>query len=72
LRHIEILWALTCFYFRLIPTDWYRKPPFVPIPPRTYIRWRLRTAYGKHRPSYADILRDLWQFGGWLRTFEKD
>ena len=26
--------------------DWYRRPPFLPLPPRSYLRWRLDTAYG--------------------------
>src|SRR6267143_4643212 len=26
--------------------EWYRRPPFVPIPPRDYMRWRMFTAYG--------------------------
>ena len=26
--------------------NWYRRPPFLPIPPRDYLRWRLETAYG--------------------------
>ncbi|MDH3271322.1 MAG: hypothetical protein OEN56_08330 [Gemmatimonadota bacterium] len=25
---------------------WYRRPPFLPLPPRSYMRWRLDTAYG--------------------------
>ncbi len=25
---------------------WYRRPPFLPIPPRDYLRWRMETAYG--------------------------
>src|SRR5207249_10125862 len=25
---------------------WYRSPPFLPLPPREYIRWRMFTAYG--------------------------
>lgn len=25
---------------------WYRRPPFVPLPPKSYLRWRLETAYG--------------------------
>jgi hypothetical protein len=25
---------------------WYRRPPFLPLPPRSYVRWRLETAYG--------------------------
>ena len=26
--------------------DWYRRPPFLPLPPESYLRWRLDTAYG--------------------------
>lgn len=25
---------------------WYRRPPFLPLPPKDYIRWRMETAYG--------------------------
>lgn len=25
---------------------WYRRAPFLPIPPRSYLAWRLDTAYG--------------------------
>lgn len=25
---------------------WYRRPPFLPLPPASYLRWRLDTAYG--------------------------
>jgi hypothetical protein len=72
MKHVAIFWALTRFYFRLIPRDWYRRLPFLPVPPAGYIRWRLRTAYGKHRPAWPDMLRDVWQFGDWLRTFNKN
>jgi hypothetical protein len=72
LKHAGIFWALTLYYFRIIPRDWYRKVPFLPIPPAAYVRWRLRTAYGKHRPPWTEVLGDLWQFGDWLRTFQKN
>ena len=26
--------------------DWYRRPPFLPLPPKSYLRWRIETAYG--------------------------
>ena len=28
------------------PRGWYRRPPFLPLPSRAYMRWRLETAYG--------------------------
>jgi hypothetical protein len=68
---LAIVWALTRFYCRVIPRDWYRKPPFLPVPPASYVAWRMRTAYGNQRPPWREVLRDLWQFGGWLRTFDK-
>ena len=26
--------------------DWYRRPPFLPLPPASYMKWRMETAYG--------------------------
>jgi hypothetical protein len=69
-KHFAIALALLRFYFRLIPGDWYRKPPFLPVPPGNYVQWRLRTAYGANRPPWNELLRDVWQFGNWLRTFK--
>lgn len=25
---------------------WWRRPPFLPLPPAGYLRWRMDTAYG--------------------------
>ena len=30
----------------LAPRGWWRRPPFMPIPDRTYLEWRIETAYG--------------------------
>lgn len=40
---------------------WYRRFPFVPLPPQSYMRWRLETAYGdpEHHPTDDDLLRYL-------------
>jgi hypothetical protein len=37
--------------------DWYRRPPFLPLPPADYMRWRLHTAYGDEHgaPSPAEL-----------------
>lgn len=45
--------------------DWYRRPPFLPLPPPEYARWRLYTAYGDEDavPPVADVLR----FARWRR-----
>jgi hypothetical protein len=38
---------------------WYREPPFLPLPPAEYVRWRMLTAYGDEAavPSVEDVLR---------------
>ena len=38
---------------------WYRRAPFVPLPPREYVRWRMHTAYGDHDavPPAEDVVR---------------
>lgn len=40
---------------------WYRRPPFVPLPPLSYMRWRLETAYGdaQAQPSDDELERYL-------------
>lgn len=38
---------------------WYRTPPFLPLPPAEYVRWRMVTAYGDENvlPAVPDVLR---------------
>ena len=38
---------------------WMLRPPFLPLPDRTYLRWRMYTAYGDERaiPPAADVIR---------------
>jgi hypothetical protein len=30
---------------------WWRRPPFLPVPPAGYMEWRLHTAYGEEGAS---------------------
>jgi hypothetical protein len=55
---LRLVWA-----FRA--RDWYRRPPFLPLPPADYLRWRMYTAYGDEQalPSVEDIVR----FATWRR-----
>jgi hypothetical protein len=45
--------------------QWYRRPPFLPLPPPEYLRWRMYTAYGDERalPPVSDVL----SFARWRR-----
>ena len=40
---------------------WYRRPPFLPLPPISYLRWRMETAYGDEdaEPSLDEVERYL-------------
>ena len=46
--------------------DWYRRPPFLPVPPRDYLRWRMFTIYGSEDavPPVEDVVR----FARWRRV----
>ena len=33
---------------------WLRKPPFLPLPPASYMRWRMDTAYGETNAAPSD------------------
>ena len=45
--------------WRFRSRDWYRRFPFLPLPAREYVRWRMHTAYGDHDavPTAAEIER---------------
>ena len=44
---------------------WWTQPPFLPVPDRTYLRWRMYTAYGDEAavPPGEDVIR----FARWRR-----
>lgn len=45
--------------WRFRARGWYRRFPFLPLPARDYVRWRMHTAYGDHDavPPADDIER---------------
>jgi hypothetical protein len=45
--------------------DWYRHAPFLPLPPRDYLRWRMATAYGDE--DAVPPLEDVVRFARWRR-----
>jgi hypothetical protein len=46
---------------RTVPAGWWRHRPFLPVPSRAYLEFRLVTQYGSnsHPPSPADVLNYL-------------
>jgi hypothetical protein len=54
--------------WRFRARGWYRRPPWVPIPSRDYVRWRMYTAYGDYDavPPAEDVIRYArWVGEGW-------
>jgi len=45
--------------WRFRSRDWHRRFPFLPLPDRTYVAWRMYTAYGNHHavPPVDDVVR---------------
>jgi hypothetical protein len=52
---------------RLAPTGWWRRPPFLPLPDRGYMRFRLQTMYGGTGESMEP--RDVVSYLEWCRRF---
>jgi hypothetical protein len=40
---------------------WFKRPPFLPLPPRGYVDWRMETAYGSAdaHPPVEELVRYL-------------
>jgi hypothetical protein len=56
---------------RLARPAWWRRPPFLPLPDRDYLRFRMTTAYGgdgRRPPEPADVLAYL----RWCRSWHHD
>lgn len=54
---------------RLVPAGWWRQAPFLPLPSRPYLEFRLLTQYGDnaHRTEPADVLNYLRWCRDWQR-----
>lgn len=47
--------------WRMVPVGWWRRRPFLPVPTREYLRFRLLTQYGDAdaRPPAGDVVAYL-------------
>ena len=54
---------------RVVPPGWWRRRPFMPLPTREYMEFRLLTQYGDiaHRPEPRDVLNYLQWCHDWDR-----
>ena len=49
--------------------DWYLRPPFLPLPSSSYLRWRMETAYGDL--DVVPPVHELRRFLRWARRTRK-
>jgi hypothetical protein len=45
--------------------DWYRRPPFLPVPPARWLAWRMHTAFGDE--DHVLDARELEHYVDWVR-----
>lgn len=70
LRHPSLWPAALVQARRLAPRRWWARWPFLPVPDRAYLRFRMETQYGgagDHRAEPADVLEWL----AWTRSFDR-
>lgn len=53
--------------FRLARPGWWKRPPFLPVPDRDYVRFRMQTAYGS---TGSPAPEDLVAYLNWCREFK--
>ncbi|CAB4957529.1 unannotated protein [freshwater metagenome] len=60
LRHPSLWPTAIGAAFRLSPKGWWMLPPFLPIPDRAYLEFRMETQYGSNaEPVASDVLSYL-------------
>jgi hypothetical protein len=59
LRNPRLASALVRVAWRFRRREWYKRPPFLPLPSAEYVRWRMYTAYGSENfvPPADDVVR---------------
>jgi hypothetical protein len=65
LRRPGLAFVLLRLAWRMRVRGWYRRPPFLPVPPAEYLAWRQHTAFGdeQHSPERQDLER----YAEWVR-----
>ena len=67
--HPRLLGGLFATAWRFRARGWFRRPPFLPVPPASYLAWRLDTAYG--RPDVVPPSRDMESYLHWVVTMRR-
>ena len=72
---VSVLVTLIKYGWPVRRKRWYLKFPFIPLPPKKWLLWRMETAWGidartfklQHLPPLRIIIRDVYKFGHWLQ-----
>lgn len=64
LRHPTLAVDLLRVAWRLRARRWYARAPFLPLPSRAYVAWRMYTAYGDERAVPPP--RDVERYARWV------
>jgi hypothetical protein len=62
-RHPTLAVDLVRVSWRFRNRRWYLRPPFLPVPDRDYVRWRMDTAYGS--PDAIPSVEDAERYVRW-------
>lgn len=61
------LWlTAAAVYAGLVPSGWWRRSPYLPVPDRAWVAFRMETAYGD--PAAVPGPEDLIGFLAWARA----
>lgn len=69
LRRPTLIPALLGLAWRSRRRDWLRRAPFLPLPSRTYLEWRMETAYGE--PDPAPPAHEIVRYLRWTRRMRR-
>lgn len=70
LRRPQLIPALMGMAWAFRAQGWMRRAPFLPLPPRDYMRWRMETAYGD--PDAVPPAVELERFVRWAHAMRRD
>ena len=77
-KPIKVIIRLLKYGWLVKRKGWWYKFPFLPIPPKAWLLWRLETAWGidsmnpkwKDFPTIPVMIHDVYNFGHWLTQFK--
>lgn len=63
----RLWWTAIVVARRMVPTRWWARAPFLPVPSRSYVRFRKEAYYGDSQAPFlpADVLKYLM----WVHTW---